>query len=56
MFGLLKQTAQNLQKNVKNVHPVYRAGIRTRNLLITSRLPQPLDQGSRSTASHFKLK
>ena len=31
----------------KNVHPVYSTGIRTHNLLITSLLPQPLDQGSR---------
>ena len=31
----------------RNVHPVYGTGIRTHNLLITSLLPQPLDQGSR---------
>ena len=31
----------------KNVHSVYGAGIRTYNLLYMSRLPEPLDQGSR---------
>ena len=34
------------QINVKNVHPVSGARIRTHNLLVTSLLPQPLDQGS----------
>ena len=33
IFGLPKQTLQFLQQiNVKNVHPVYGAGIRTHNL------------------------
>ena len=31
----------------KNVHPVSGARIQTNNLLITSLLPEPLDQGSR---------
>ena len=40
IFSLFKQTLQFLQQiNVKNVHPVSGAGIRTRNLLITSLLP-----------------
>ena len=41
IFGLFKQTLlQFLQQiNVKNVHPVSGAGIRTHNLLITSLLP-----------------
>ena len=41
IFGLFKQTLlQFLQQiNVKNVHPVSSAGIRTHNLLITSFLP-----------------
>ena len=41
IFGLFKQTLlQFLQQiNVKNVHPVSSAGIRTHNLLITSLLP-----------------
>ena len=39
-----KQTIQFLQQiNVKNVHPVCGAGIRTHDILNTSRLPQPLD-------------
>ena len=40
IFGLFKQTLlQFLQQiNVKNVHPVSGAGIRTHNLLITSLL------------------
>ena len=46
IFDLFKQTIQFLQQiNVKNVHPVYGAGIQTHNLLNTSRLPLPLDQG-----------
>ena len=33
IFGLFKQTIQFLQQiNVKNVHPVYGAGIRTHDL------------------------
>ena len=32
---------------MKNVHPVYGAGIRTHNLQRTSLLPKPLDLGSR---------
>ena len=41
IFGLFKQTLlQFLQQiNVKNVHPVSGARIRTHNLLITSLLP-----------------
>ena len=36
-FGLFKQTIDFLQQiNVKNVHPVYGAGIRTHNLSIMS--------------------
>ena len=39
-FRLLKQTLQFLQQiNVKNVHPVYGAGIRTHDLLNMSLLP-----------------
>ena len=39
-FGLFKQTLQFLQQiNVKNIHPVYGAGIRTHNLKNTSLLP-----------------
>ena len=39
-FHLFKQTLQFLQQiNVKNVHPVYRAGVQTHNLLNTSLLP-----------------
>ena len=41
-----KQTLQFLQY-VKNVHPVYGAGIRTHNLQNVSLFPLPLDQGSR---------
>ena len=47
---LNKQTLQFLQQiNVKNVHPVSVSGIRTLELLNASRLPEPLDQGSRPT-------
>ena len=50
LLSLFKQTKQFLQQiNVKNVHPVTGAGIRTHNLLNMSRIPQPLDQGSRPT-------
>ena len=46
-FRLFKQTLQFLQQiNVKNVHPVHDAGIRTHNLWSTSLLPLPQDQGS----------
>ena len=46
-FGLSKQTLQfRLQIKMKNVRPVYGAGIRTYDLSNTSRLPLPLDQGS----------
>ena len=38
----------------KNVYPVYGAGIQTHNLLITSLLPQPQDQGSRPTIENVK--
>ena len=34
-------------KYVKNVHPVYGAGIRTHDLQIVSLFPKPLDQGTR---------
>ena len=34
---------------MKNVHPVYGAGIRTHNLCNISPLPYPLDQGSLPT-------
>ena len=48
-FRLFKQILQFLQQiNVKNVHPVYSAGIQTHNLWNMSLLPKPLDQGSRS--------
>ena len=48
LFRLFKQTLQFLQQtNVKNVHPVYGAGIRTNNLWYMSFLPWPQDQGSR---------
>ena len=41
-FRLFKQTLQFLQQiNVKNVHPIYGARIRTHDLQYTSRLPQP---------------
>ena len=33
---------------MKNVHPVSAAGIRTRNLLNTSGIPLPVDQGQGS--------
>ena len=40
IFGLFKQTILFLQQiNVKNVYPVYSAGIQTHNLLNTSHLP-----------------
>ena len=39
----------------KNVHPVSSAGIQTHNLLITSLLSQPLDQGSRPKMSQLNL-
>ena len=40
IFGLFKQTIQFLQQiNVKNVHPVYSAGIRTHDLSNMSRPP-----------------
>ena len=37
---------------VKNVHPVYCAGIRTHDLRNMSLLPQPLDQGSELNVTH----
>ena len=40
IFGLFKQTTQFLQQmNVKNVHPVYGAGIRTNDLSNMSHNP-----------------
>ena len=55
-FCPLKQTIQFLQQiNVKNVHPVSSARIRTHNLLITSLLSQPPDQGSRPYFPHTFL-
>ena len=40
MFGLFKQTIQFLQQiNVKNIHPIYGAGIRTHDLSNMSRVP-----------------
>ena len=44
---------------MKNVHPIYGAGIRTHDLWNVSLFPQPLDQGSRplfeflSRAKHY---
>ena len=39
-FVFFKQTLQILQQiTVKNVHPVYRDGIRTHNLQIASLIP-----------------
>ena len=47
IFSLFKQTIQFVKQiNAKNVHPVYGAGILTHDLLIMSRHPLPLDQGS----------
>ena len=43
-----------LQINVKNVHPVYGAGVRTHNLQIVSVIPQPLVHGFCPTESIFK--
>ena len=43
------------QINVKNVHPVYGAGIRTHNLQNMSLLPLPLDQGSRPDAGIIRF-
>ena len=44
-FRLFKQTIQFLQENyVKNVHPVYTAGIQTNYLQDMSLLPLPIDQ------------
>ena len=40
VFRLFKQTIQFLQQiNVKNIHPVYRAGIQTQDLRNMSLLP-----------------
>ena len=47
-----KQTLQFLQY-VKNVHPVYGAGIRTHDLRNVSLFPWPLDQGSRPIKTMF---
>ena len=48
IFGLFKQKLQFLQqKYVKNVHPVYGAGIWTHYLRNVSLFPKPLDQDSR---------
>ena len=53
-FRLFKQTLQFSQQiNVKNVHPVNGAGIRTRNLRNMSLLPLPLDQGSPGILINF---
>ena len=48
IFGLL-QTNNTIfaAKNVKNVHPVYGAGIQTNTLKNMSLLPLPPDHGSR---------
>ena len=49
------QTLQFLQlNNLKKSHRVYGASIRTHNLLNTSLLPLPLDQGSRHTNCVFE--
>ena len=48
LFLSFQTNNTNLTTNkCENVHPVSGAGIRTHNLLITSLLPEPLDQGSR---------
>ena len=53
-FCLFEQTLHFFQQiNVKNVHPVFGAGIWTHNHLIMSLLPEPLDQGSRPTIYFF---
>ena len=50
LFSIYFQSFQSKQQiNVKNSHPIYSAGIRTHNPVITSLLPWPLDQGSRAT-------
>ena len=47
-FRLFKHKLQFLQQiNVKNVRPVYGAGIRIHDLWNMSLLPYPLDQDSR---------
>ena len=50
---LFKQTLKFFTLiHVKNFHPVYGAGIQTHNFQnMTSRLPEPLDQGSRQKES-----
>ena len=49
-YRLFLVSLQFLQQiYVKNVHPVYGAGIRTHNLCNISPLPYPLDQGSLPT-------
>ena len=53
-FCLFEQTLHFFQQiNVKNVHPVFGAGIWTHNHLIMSLLPEPLDQCSRPTIYFF---
>jgi hypothetical protein len=39
--------------SIAYIHPVYSAGVRTHDLLIMSRLPYPLDHGSRLTTLNF---
>ena len=54
IFGFFKQTIQFLQQiNVKNVHPVYGAGIQTHYLWNMSCHPWSLDQGSRTCLMLF---
>ena len=56
-FRLFKQTLQFLQQiYVKNVHPVYCAGIWTHDLQEISLLPKPLDQGSCPRRWSFTLR
>ena len=54
---LFEHTIQLLQliNCEKNVHPVSGAGIRTYNLLNTSFLPFPLDQGSHPYRTNLKI-
>ena len=49
IFGLFQTNIKIFYKKLmwKNVHPVWRDGIRTLDLQIESLIPLPLDQGSR---------
>ena len=56
LFIFIFSNKQFLQQiHVKNVHPIYGAGIHTLDLQDMSHLPKPLDQGSSPLMLYFRV-